>query len=56
MRLWALLNKASLSSEEVVEATYLQAVLSKADVAAVPGGIRAMSKSTCCPKKKVMEN
>lgn len=44
MRLWDLLNKSSLTVEEAKEAARLQAILSKADVAAVPGGIRAMSK------------
>ncbi|CRG89484.1 putative 4-hydroxy-2-oxoglutarate aldolase, mitochondrial [Talaromyces islandicus] len=42
MRLWELLNKLSLTVEEAKEAARLQAILSKADVAAVPGGIRAM--------------
>lgn len=44
MRLWDLLNRSSLTAEETKEAARLQANLSKADVAAVPGGIRAMSK------------
>lgn len=43
MRLWALLNKAELSSEERNEANRIQAVLSNADVAAVPAGVRGMS-------------
>jgi 4-hydroxy-2-oxoglutarate aldolase len=49
MRLWALLNTPSPTSEEQEEAAKLQAILSKADVAAVPGGIRAMSKSGSSP-------
>lgn len=44
MRLWELLNTQSLTAEETAECTRLQAVLSNADVAAVPGGIRAMSE------------
>ncbi|KAH8698689.1 putative dihydrodipicolinate synthase [Talaromyces proteolyticus] len=42
MRLWNLLNTSSLTKEKSEEASKLQAILSKADVAAVPGGIRAM--------------
>ncbi|KAJ5585152.1 dihydrodipicolinate synthase [Penicillium hispanicum] len=42
MRLWALLNTPSPTEEEVKEAKEIQAILSRADVAAVPGGIRAM--------------
>ncbi|QKX62103.1 uncharacterized protein TRUGW13939_09259 [Talaromyces rugulosus] len=42
MRLWDLLNKPSLTMKETKEATRLQAILSRVDVAAVPGGIRAM--------------
>ncbi|GAM41904.1 dihydrodipicolinate synthase [Talaromyces pinophilus] len=42
MRLWELLNTKSLTAEETTECTRLQAILSNADVAAVPGGIRAM--------------
>jgi L-threo-3-deoxy-hexylosonate aldolase len=50
MRLWDLLNKSSMTMEETKEATRLQAILSKADVAAVPGGIRAMSRPfSFCP-------
>lgn len=44
MRLWELLNTKSLTAEETTECTRLQAILSNADVAAVPGGIRAMSE------------
>lgn len=44
MRLWELLNIESLTAEEATECKRLQAILSNADVAAVPGGIRAMSK------------
>ncbi|PYH94658.1 putative dihydrodipicolinate synthase [Aspergillus ellipticus CBS 707.79] len=42
MRLWELLNTPSPSSEQISEMRKLQAILSRADVAAVPGGIRAM--------------
>ncbi|KAJ5389409.1 dihydrodipicolinate synthase [Penicillium cataractarum] len=42
MRLWALLNTPSPTKEETREAKEIQAILSRADVAAVPGGIRAM--------------
>lgn len=44
VRLWALLNKANLSKEEELEASRIQAILSNADVAAVPAGVRGMSK------------
>jgi L-threo-3-deoxy-hexylosonate aldolase len=43
MRLWALLNKGELSNEEREEANRIQAILSNADVAAVPAGVRGMS-------------
>jgi 4-hydroxy-2-oxoglutarate aldolase len=43
MRLWALLNKGELSNEESEEASNIQAILSHADVAAVPAGVRGMS-------------
>lgn len=44
MRLWALLNQISLTQDEGVEARHIQAVLSNADVAAVPAGVRGMSR------------
>lgn len=43
-RLWALLNKSDISADERQEAARIQAVLSKADVAAVPAGVRGMSE------------
>lgn len=45
LRLWALLTKPDASKEEQAEAARIQAVLSKADVAAVPAGVRGMSES-----------
>ncbi|RAK98735.1 dihydrodipicolinate synthase family protein [Aspergillus ibericus CBS 121593] len=42
MRLWELLNVANPSEEEVLERENLQGVLSRADVAAVPAGVRGM--------------
>lgn len=45
MKLWLLLNLSSPSNDEVKEAARIQAILSRADAAAVPGGIRAMSES-----------
>ncbi|KAJ5223652.1 dihydrodipicolinate synthase [Penicillium chermesinum] len=42
MRLWHLLSLPSPSEEESAEAARIQGILSRADVAAVPGGIRAM--------------
>jgi 4-hydroxy-2-oxoglutarate aldolase len=44
MRLWALLNKPDLTAEEAREAERIQSILSNADVAAVPAGVRGMSK------------
>ncbi|KAL5446223.1 hypothetical protein PMIN07_002329 [Paraphaeosphaeria minitans] len=41
-RLWALLNKGKLSADEKRETERIQAILSKADVAAVPAGVRGM--------------
>ena len=45
MRLWHLLNQASLTPEETSERERIQSILSNADVAAVPAGVRGMSKS-----------
>lgn len=44
MKLWEFCNNPSPTKEETKEAMKLQAVLSNADVAAVPAGIRGMSK------------
>lgn len=46
MRLWTFLNNPSPTQAEVQESARIQAVLSRADAAAVPGGVRGMSK-TC---------
>lgn len=48
VKLWNLCNNPHPSKEEVKEAARLQAILSKADVAAVPAGVRGMSKSSPC--------
>jgi hypothetical protein len=48
MRLWDLCwrgREGKLSEEETLERDRLQAVLGEVDVAAVPGGVRAMSES-----------
>ncbi|EQB46066.1 dihydrodipicolinate synthetase [Colletotrichum gloeosporioides Cg-14] len=42
MRLWALLNKPDLTEDERREAERIQSILSNADVAAVPAGVRGM--------------
>lgn len=42
-RLWKLCSKQDPTEGEKQEAARIQAILSNADVAAVPGGIRAMS-------------
>lgn len=44
MRLWALLIKPNLTEDERKEADRIQSILSNADVAAVPAGVRGMSK------------
>jgi 4-hydroxy-2-oxoglutarate aldolase len=44
LRLWELLNKTNVTDDEKLEATKIQAILSNADVAAVPAGVRGMSK------------
>lgn len=52
MRLWDLClrgREEKLSDKELLERDQLQAVLGEVDVAAVPGGVRAMSKSADCP-------
>ncbi|KAK7178770.1 hypothetical protein DPSP01_013557 [Paraphaeosphaeria sporulosa] len=41
-RLWSLLNKDKLSADDKREVDRIQAILSKADVAAVPAGVRGM--------------
>lgn len=45
MRLWQLLNQEALTQEESFELEKIQSILSNADVAAVPAGVRGMSKS-----------
>jgi 4-hydroxy-2-oxoglutarate aldolase len=50
MKLWNFLNNPSPTAEEVKDAAKLQAILSRADVAAVPAGIRGMSESLLSPK------
>ncbi|KAK9424994.1 putative Dihydrodipicolinate synthase [Seiridium unicorne] len=42
MRLWELLNRSNLTEDESREAGRIQAILSNADVAAVPAGVRGM--------------
>ncbi|OOF98693.1 hypothetical protein ASPCADRAFT_162356 [Aspergillus carbonarius ITEM 5010] len=42
MRLWELVNRKELSEEEVLERERLQGVVGRADVVAVPGGVRGM--------------
>jgi 4-hydroxy-2-oxoglutarate aldolase len=44
MKLWKFLNNPSPTEEQVKDAAKLQAILSNADVAAVPAGIRGMSE------------
>ena len=44
MRLWHLLNQGDLTEEESAELERIQGILSNADVAAVPAGVRGMSK------------
>lgn len=45
-RLWHLCSKSKLTDAEAAEASRLQAVLSRADAAAVPAGVRGMSEFT----------
>lgn len=44
MKLWNHLSNPNPTKDEAREAARLQAVLSRADVAAVPAGIRGMSE------------
>lgn len=44
MKLWEYCNKEGKTEEEGIEMRRLQAVLARADVAAVPAGIRGMSE------------
>lgn len=46
MRLWTLLNKANPTPQEKMETARIQSILSNADVAAVPAGVRGMSKES----------
>ena len=43
VKLWKFLNNPTPTQEEIKDAAKLQAVMSRADVAAVPAGIRGMS-------------
>lgn len=45
MKLWKFCTNPSPTEEETKEAARLQGILSNADVAAVPAGIRGMSRS-----------
>lgn len=45
MEFWNFCNNQSPSEEEVVEGKKLEAILARADIAAVPAGIRGMSTS-----------
>ena len=54
MKLWNFLNNSSPTPEEVKDGAKLQAILSRADVAAVPAGIRGMSKSLLSPKCQIL--
>lgn len=49
MRFWQLLNKSNLEPKEAEELSQLESALSRADVQAVPAGVRGMSTSniTC---------
>lgn len=49
VRFWKLLNMPSPSQAELTECARLQDVLSRADVRAVPAGVRGMSKATSDP-------
>jgi 4-hydroxy-2-oxoglutarate aldolase len=45
MRFWQLLNKSNLEPKEAKELSHLESALSRADVHAVPAGVRGMSTS-----------
>jgi 4-hydroxy-2-oxoglutarate aldolase len=45
MRFWQLLNKSDLEPKEAKELSHLESALSRADVHAVPAGVRGMSTS-----------
>ena len=45
MKLWRFCSNPCPTTQETKEAKRIQAILSNADVAAVPGGIRTMSQS-----------
>lgn len=51
MRLWALLSKPNPTEDERQEADKIQSILSNADVAAVPAGVRGMSKLSLLSSK-----
>jgi 4-hydroxy-2-oxoglutarate aldolase len=58
MRFWNLLNKSDLESKEVEELSQLESALSRADVDAVPAGVRGMStyKISCTRLSTANEN
>ena len=45
MRFWQLLNRSNLEPREAEELSHLESALSRADVLAVPAGVRGMSRS-----------
>ncbi|KAK1532030.1 dihydrodipicolinate synthetase [Colletotrichum costaricense] len=51
MRLWSLLSKPNPTEDERQEADRIQSILSNADVAAVPAGVRGMSKLSLLSSK-----
>lgn len=48
MRLWNFCNNSSPTEAETKEAKRIEAILARADIAAVPAGIRGMSKFFSC--------
>lgn len=58
VRFWQLLNKADLEPKEAEELSQLESALSRADVHAVPAGVRGMSTSDiqCTPSDAANED
>jgi 4-hydroxy-2-oxoglutarate aldolase len=58
MRFWQLLNKSKLEPKEAKELSHLESALSRADVHAVPAGVRGMStfKILCTQPNTANEN
>jgi len=56
MRFWQLLNRSDLEPKEAEELSHLESALSRADVHAVPAGVRGMSTSNIACTRPMTAN